>query len=137
MSVPALDPAVLTRSWPFFRSLFARNGSDSFDPLGDLMPSLLSSKSPSPGRGLPRLRGGCWFEVEQAEQIRDFTVAHIRMEVRRTQEGNEAELLTRALREVVDTHRTAVWWTARHINGAVAAVHEHCLSLVQGREVAS
>ncbi|MDQ1293178.1 MAG: hypothetical protein QG608_1059 [Actinomycetota bacterium] len=100
------------------------------------MPPLLSSTSRSLGRGLPRLRGGCWFEVEQAEQIRDFTVAHVRMEVRRTQEGPEADLLTRALREVVNTHRSAVWWTARHINGAIAAVHEHSLSLAQGQEIA-
>jgi len=97
------------------------------------MSSRMSSMSGPPGRIPPRLRGGCWFEVEQAEQIRRFTVAHVRMEIRQTRERTEAELLARALQEVVSTRRAAVWWTARHINGAVAAVHELCSSLAGAR----
>jgi hypothetical protein len=81
------------------------------------------------GLAVPRLWGGCWSMVEQARGLRAFVIAHVRLEIRRTADPVEAGLLGRALAEVVWTARDPQWWTARHLDGAIAAVHQRCEEL--------
>jgi hypothetical protein len=76
------------------------------------------------GLATPRLRGGLRSAVEQARGLRAFVTAHVRLEIRRTADPVEAGLVGRALAEVVWTARGPRRWTARHLDGAIAAVHQ-------------
>jgi len=69
----------------------------------------------------------------KAERIREFVVAHLRIEIRGASDLAQSDLLSTAMDTVVHEHPDPDWWVLHGRIGAIAAVHALAERLRAGR----
>jgi hypothetical protein len=72
-------------------------------------------------------------EVE-AGRIREFVIAHLRIEIRGASDLSQSDLLSTALNTVVEEHQDHDWWVRQGRIGAIAAVNARTEQLRAGRQ---
>jgi hypothetical protein len=84
-------------------------------------------------RWLPERADFTCAAEQKAERIRDFVIAHLRLEIRRASDLAEADLLSTAMNTIVHHRTDTAWWVRQGRLGAIAAVHARAERLRAGR----